>query len=165
MLKSINTCAWEYQKQTKIAETHAHGLLLWWCSATATCFEAGGASCQSMQPISAHTPCQTFLLSPLCPGLPFDLFQHPLGGAASCPCDNWQPQKPFKASGKRVWLSDNTHHSNNAWSTNICMLLLPACTCVSTHACSLSNIHGAVCACSYGSIRSQACKYASQTTP
>ena len=58
-----------------------------------------------------------------------------------------------------------THRSNSACSTKVCMLLLPACTCVSTHACSTSNIHGAVCACSYGIIRAQACKYASQMTP
>jgi hypothetical protein len=54
------------------------------------------------------------------------------------------------------------NRSNSAF-TKVCMLLLLACTCVSTHACSISNIYEA--ACSYGSIRSQACKYASQKTP
>lgn len=58
-----------------------------------------------------------------------------------------------------------THCSNSACSTKVCMLLLPACTCVSTHACSMSSIYEAVCACSYGTIGSQACKYASQMTP
>ncbi len=54
------------------------------------------------------------------------------------------------------------HRSNSACSTKVCMLLLPACTCMSTHACPMSIIHEAVCACSYGTIRSQACKCASQ---
>ena len=57
------------------------------------------------------------------------------------------------------------HCLDSACSTKVCMLLLRACTCVSTHACSRFNIQEAVCACSYGSIRSQACKYASQMTP
>jgi len=97
MLKSNKTFAWKYQKQTKVAETHAQGLLLWWCSAMATFFEADGASCQSMQPLSAQSPCQTPLLPPLYPGLPFGLLQDPRECAPSSPCDNWQPQKPFKA--------------------------------------------------------------------
>lgn len=64
----------------------------------------------------------------------------------------------------RMFGSVMTHRCNSVCSTKVCMLFLPACTCVSTHACSTSNIHESVRVCNYGSIRLQACKYASQTT-
>ncbi len=100
MLKSIKTLphnCLEVPKQTTVAGTHAQGFLLGLCSAMATCFETDGASCQSMQPLSAQSPCHTPLLSPLYPGLPYGLLQDPHECGASSPCDKWQSQKPFKA--------------------------------------------------------------------